>query len=1020
MAGDTGDGLSPHEALRAQVDRLCEQMEALLEENRELDGAHQLPITEFTLNPRRLAALQDRLVHKEVSVVREVERTRLLKLLQCHHLKEAAWDNMAVKARSLFCICCDVSVRNYPVAVLRPGAWLAVVAVVRNRLCEIEALREAAKGETLSGRARKPGIWKKASIADDLKPSVDAEEPSTDAEKASIDAKKSSTDTEKPSTDAEKPSTDAEKPSMESGKSSTDTGKPMTDAAKIPLDAETHSVDEEQLPGGEGAVGESEDMELHLGEAEYRELLYPQLELTCRERVERQLVLIRFMMRRVQEAFNARFDAVHHRKGRVIEEVHRLSGKRHQLKEELARLRTEEGAKSRGHSASSSSREASEAAMTPTLLQKEDEDEEYEPSWVPEETPELMLEVHDSEVSREEWSDEGTREGVQGSRSVTDDHSPGTPTTHEAWTEARPFLSGSLPSQAETGETTTTPVFQTQRPREEWTWAEARAWREWQAGQEEEARRRRAHATTLSLQLERITPAITSLLQEFDSQVLSLVDARVSTDEALLLYQLVTVRLRHRLARQDHLNHTLTDLQLRRQQVEERVEQVESETENTRREEARARAKQERLQEQLKEEEVALKRAIINLPIDQYNYLLTFYSKRSLSCGRHLDLPSARGEGVSTPHTPSTPLSPATAASPAYTPERGGTRRGSARPSRPPSGASHSDDLRPLDDLRLGEETMPEGLAGGTRTWRQFLRYRRRRQDLLEEAEEAAAKRTSATAHLQVLDVRHQALLQEAMELEEEASSTSRDLMLLDEDMELVLILRSGQVKVDLDLTTETLQPEWSSTQLVQLEELQRLEATAEKCGDMERGGGGESVEVEALRTLRGQLQLEVELARQDLQQMNTFKVGRDVMAAATNAVGGGAQQDPSQLYASLQRLQKLHGEQAGGVEAVCSRLERKVGLSRRKVTGLQRQVDALAGEIDELQTQVALAQPEAQLAKRESRLRRVMACSELKAQVRRRQSTMLDLEQELDTLRLRTFPMLCRPPQTPRPSSRK
>nr|XP_053644100.1 uncharacterized protein LOC128696754 [Cherax quadricarinatus] len=214
----------------------------------------------------------------------------------------------------------------------------------------------------------------------------------------------------------------------------------------------------------------------------------------------------------------------------------------------------------------------------------------------------------------------------------------------------------------------------TQRPREEWTWAEARAWREWRAGREEAARRRRALASTLTLQLERITPAITNLLQEFDSQVMCLVDARVSTDEALLLYQLLTVRLRHRLARQDHLNETLKNLHLRRRQVEERLQQVEAETENTRREEARAKTRQERLQEQLKEEETALRRALINLPIDQYNYLLALYSKRALSSGRHLDLPSARGgvDGaqVSTPHTPSSPspLSPATASS-ACTPE---------------------------------------------------------------------------------------------------------------------------------------------------------------------------------------------------------------------------------------------------------------------------------------------------------------------------------------------------------------
>ncbi|XP_053644097.2 uncharacterized protein [Cherax quadricarinatus] len=103
MAGEVDDGASPLEALRAQVQQLCDQVEVVLEENRELEGTqYQLPLTEFTLNPRRLAVLQDRLVHTEVGVVREVERTRLHKLLQCHYLKDAAWDTMAVKARSLF------------------------------------------------------------------------------------------------------------------------------------------------------------------------------------------------------------------------------------------------------------------------------------------------------------------------------------------------------------------------------------------------------------------------------------------------------------------------------------------------------------------------------------------------------------------------------------------------------------------------------------------------------------------------------------------------------------------------------------------------------------------------------------------------------------------------------------------------------------------------------------------------------------------------------------------------------
>ncbi|XP_053643912.2 cingulin-like [Cherax quadricarinatus] len=316
---------------------------------------------------------------------------------------------------------------------------------------------------------------------------------------------------------------------------------------------------------------------------------------------------------------------------------------------------------------------------------------------------------------------------------------------------------------------------------------------------------------------------------------------------------------------------------------------------------------------------------------------------------------------------------------------------------------------------------MPEALAGGTRTWRQFLRFRRRRHDLQEEAEDAATKRSSAIAHLQAIETRHQCLLQDAKELDEGVSRTNSELRLLDEDMELVLVLKSGQVKVDLELMTESLQPDFSDTRLVQQDELSKLETTAGKCVEgASAAGGGESEEVEALRTLRGQLQLEVELARQDLHQINTFKVGRDVLAAATHAVGGAAQADPSQLYASLQRLQQLHGKQTRSMVAVCSRVEQKISSSRHRVASLQRQVDILTREIDQLQECVAQAQPEAQLAKRENRLRRVMACSELTAQARHRQATILDLEHELDTLRLRTFPMLCRPPLPPTLSSRK
>lgn len=48
---------------------------------------------------------------------------------------------------------------------------------------------------------------------------------------------------------------------------------------------------------------------------------------------------------------------------------------------------------------------------------------------------------------------------------------------------------------------------------------------------------------------------------------MSLVDSRVSTDKALLLYQLVTSRLHHRLAQQHHLQDTLSELQEQRRQV---------------------------------------------------------------------------------------------------------------------------------------------------------------------------------------------------------------------------------------------------------------------------------------------------------------------------------------------------------------------------------------------------------------------------------------------------------------------
>ncbi|XP_045124458.1 uncharacterized protein LOC123512252 [Portunus trituberculatus] len=562
-------------------------------------------------------------------------------------------------------------------------------------------------------------------------------------------------------------------------------------------------------------------------------------------------------------------------------------------------------------------------------------------------------------------------------------------------------------------------VSQAQRSRREWTWAEARAWREWRAAQEEEVRQRRAHLTTLVLQLERITPTITSLLQEFDGQVMALVDSRVATDEALMLYQVVASSLYRRLARQDHLQDTLKGLQQQQAQVEEKVQQATTEEFNTRREEGRARTRQERLQEQLKEEELVLRRALINLPIDQYNHLLALYSKRVQGGGRHLDPSSGKGEGGGTsgPPTPLRLPSYASLSSPSRnrtvspaTPEKlSATGRTSARPSRPPSSTSHSDDLRSV------EESMPEGLAGGIRTWRLFLRHRRRRQELLEEQDDAAGKRASATAHLQAMDTHKTQLLKEAKQLEAAIEHTTKELRQVDEDAEMVLVLRGRQVKVDLLAMTQNLRPDFTNSCLVRNEELRRLENMAERCVESagKEGTEGEGEEAEKLRTLREQLQLEVELARQDLHHINTFKVGRDVITAAV--AEGGEQKDPSHLYASLQRLQQLQGQRAESAAAASSKVERGVRRSRRRVNHLQKQVDELAREIDDLQAQVTQAQPEVHLAEQETRLRRVMACNDLSAQVRQRHSTILDLQAELDTLRLRTFPMLSRP--TPQPT---
>lgn len=40
------------------------QLEELLEENQTLDDTHRLPVTEFTVTPRRVAALQDQLLQQ--------------------------------------------------------------------------------------------------------------------------------------------------------------------------------------------------------------------------------------------------------------------------------------------------------------------------------------------------------------------------------------------------------------------------------------------------------------------------------------------------------------------------------------------------------------------------------------------------------------------------------------------------------------------------------------------------------------------------------------------------------------------------------------------------------------------------------------------------------------------------------------------------------------------------------------------------------------------------------------------
>ncbi|KAK3854533.1 hypothetical protein Pcinc_038996 [Petrolisthes cinctipes] len=290
MAGEL-ENTTTYDTMKMEIDRLCSQLDTLLEENRtQLGSDQQLPVAEFTLNPRRLQALQDKLTQAEVEVVRGVERSRLEKLLQCHYLKDAAWDNMLVKARAL----CD----------------------------------------------------------DDDDDDDEDEEDEEDEE---------STTTERIS---------------------------------------------------------SEDLRL---------LLYPQLDLNTREKVETQLILLQFVSRQLKEAFNARFDSIHQRKERVIEEVKRLTRKRRQLKEELTKIREEEEKEALKHGEEEGGEEMDEERHKKTPIRRrrrrsrrnikrkknkddeeeeeEEEEEDYEPTWKPEERPELMLQVDESQITSEVLDD---------------------------------------------------------------------------------------------------------------------------------------------------------------------------------------------------------------------------------------------------------------------------------------------------------------------------------------------------------------------------------------------------------------------------------------------------------------------------------------------------------------------------------------------------------------------------------------------------------------------------------------
>ncbi|CAL4071795.1 unnamed protein product, partial [Meganyctiphanes norvegica] len=360
----------------------------------------------------------------------------------------------------------------------------------------------------------------------------------------------------------------------------------------------------------------------------YRDILYPQLEINSKARVEKQLVLLKYMTLKLRESFNQRFNAANSKKGRIIDEVQRLNRRRTQLKEDLKRIREENKDNNNDNKDKDESQyDDEDDDELPTMEEEcntdeeEEEEEEYCPQWNTEERPELLL---DLEPPPEE------KEGEEGG-SQEDGGSMGIKAGWAAAKALRAFsgkrsnagsMDGTSRPSSGTGHC---PVVQTDKPRSEWTWAEARAYRAWRAQQEEQQRRQRSHARTLALQLERITPTIRSLLQEFDAQVSALVESRVETDQALLLYQLVSSQLQQRLFRQEELAQEQVHFQNLLEQVSVRLREVEEDLEETKGTEGRARGKEERLQEQLREEEVTLRRTIINLPIDQYNQVMAIY-----------------------------------------------------------------------------------------------------------------------------------------------------------------------------------------------------------------------------------------------------------------------------------------------------------------------------------------------------------------------------------------------------------